>query len=135
MTKKKVVRNFWDNWRELFQDFFGKIYFPKIFAPPIFVTKIFAPQYLWQVYAPEHANHYTVDYSYSTASEITVSSKLIWASSDFTKVVLPDRIWVMCKLEEFLFCFMFVHSFILDISIVPLQVHYYSESDCSIDTV
>src|SRR6218665_2629609 len=43
MTKKKVVKFFLENRRELFQDFCLKIYFPKIFAPPIFVTKNFCP--------------------------------------------------------------------------------------------
>ena len=49
--KKKVVRNFGENRRELFPEFCLKINFPKIFAPPIFLPQIYAPQNLWQVYA------------------------------------------------------------------------------------
>ena len=51
MTKKKVVRNFGENRRKLFQDFLSESKFAQNFCPPIFVTQIFAPQYLWQVYA------------------------------------------------------------------------------------
>src|SRR6218665_39486 len=52
MTKKKVVRNFGENRRELFKIFCLKINLPKSFppnicdlnfCPPIFVTQIFAP--------------------------------------------------------------------------------------------
>src|SRR6218665_3092495 len=42
MTKKKVIRNFGENRRELFKSFCLKINFPKMFALPIFVTQIFA---------------------------------------------------------------------------------------------
>ena len=40
MTKKKVVRNFGENRRELFKIFCFKINFPKIFAPSIFMTSL-----------------------------------------------------------------------------------------------
>src|SRR6218665_2544648 len=43
MTKKKVVRNFGENRRELFQDFLSENKFAQNFCPPIFVTQIFAP--------------------------------------------------------------------------------------------
>ena len=52
MTKKKVVRIFLENWRELFEDFFLKIYFQKFFAPPIFVTQIFAPPNIYDKSTP-----------------------------------------------------------------------------------
>src|SRR6218665_3717808 len=41
--KKKVVRNFGENIRELFQDFLPENKFAQNFCPPIFVTQIFAP--------------------------------------------------------------------------------------------
>ena len=52
MTKKKLVRNFGKNRRELLKIFCLKINFPKIFAPPIFVTQIFAPPNIYDKSTP-----------------------------------------------------------------------------------
>src|SRR6218665_1593131 len=43
MTKKKVIRNFSENRRELFKIFLSENKFPPNFSPPIFVTHILAP--------------------------------------------------------------------------------------------
>src|SRR6218665_789528 len=51
---KKVVRNFGENRRELFQDFLSENKFAKNFCPPIFVTQIFAPLiFVTQIFAPQ----------------------------------------------------------------------------------
>ena len=43
MTKKKVVRNFGENRRQLFQDFLSENKFPKIFCPPNICDPNFCP--------------------------------------------------------------------------------------------
>ena len=52
MTKKKVVRIFLENWRELLKIFFLKYIFKKFLPPQYLWPKFLPPQYLWQVYAP-----------------------------------------------------------------------------------
>ena len=43
MTKKKVVRNFWENRRELFQDFLSENKFAQNFCPPNICDPNFCP--------------------------------------------------------------------------------------------
>src|SRR6218665_2980626 len=52
MTKNKVVRNFGENRRELFQDFLSENKFPQNFCPPIFLNQIFAPMFFDLIFCP-----------------------------------------------------------------------------------